>query len=213
VQFATSMELCGGTHVNNTSEIHNFMIKSESSVASGIRRIEALTSLEVISYYNTYKKKIDDLSIKLKSADPIRSVEKLLLNNQKLTKDLENYKRKEELNTEKLLLENKYVFKGVNLIIDKVDLDLNSMKSIAFRFKSEQRDLVMLLYTEVDEKVYLTLLISEDLLGRNLHAGKIIKKLATEVKGSGGGQSFFATASGSKKGSFERVKNILQDIL
>ena len=213
VQFATSKELCGGTHVNNTSEIHNFMIKSESSVASGIRRIEALTSSEVISYYKTYKQRIDDLSIKLKSTDPIRSVEKLLLNNKKLTTDLENYKRKEELNVEQSLLENKYKFKGINLITDKVDLDLNSMKSIAFRLKLEQKDLVMLLYAEFDTKVYLTLLVSEDLLDRNFHAGKIIKKIATEIKGSGGGQNFFATATGSKKGSFEKVKNILKDIL
>ena len=212
IQFGSSKELCGGTHVNCTSEIGLFKIISEGSISAGTRRIEAITGMEVIEYINKYKTKIDELEKELKTKTLLATVKQLINNNKSLEKDL----KKLQLNNNKILakelLSSAVQVKGIRLIKKEVDLDAKSMKDISFSLKNE-KELIVLLASRVSGKVILTLMISNDLVVKEYNANKMINILAVHIEGSGGGQPFYATAGGKNisgiVNAFENVNELI----
>ncbi len=208
IQFAASKELCGGTHVNSTSEIGLFKIISEGSVSAGTRRLEAITGMQVIDNINKYKSKIDELEKELKSKTLLATVKQLLQKNKSLEKDLTMLKLNNNKILAKELLSSAIQFKGIRLIKKEVDLDAKSMKDISFSLKNEKK-LIVLLASRVSGRVILTLMISNDLVVKEYNANKMINILAEHIEGSGGGQPFYATAGGKNtKGLVSVFKNI-----
>ena len=212
IQFGTSKELCGGTHVNSTSEIGLFKITSEGSISAGTRRLEAITGMEVIDYINKYKTKIDDLEKELKTKTLLATVKQLINKNKSLEKDLTKLKHNDNRILAKELLSSAVQVKGIRLIKKEVDLDAKSMKDISFSLKNE-KELIILLASRVSGKVILTLMISNDLVAKEYKANKMINILAEHIEGSGGGQPFYATAGGKNisgiVNAFENVNELI----
>ncbi|MBT0526172.1 alanine--tRNA ligase [Riemerella anatipestifer] len=195
IQFGSSKELCGGTHAKSTSEIGLFKIVSESSTAAGIRRIEAISSEKANAYFKELEEQMVQLSLVLKTKDVQKSVEKLLEENQKLKSELETIK-KELAKNETADWKNQFVSKeGKNLLVKMTSLDAASVKDIVFQLKKEVPTSVIVILSDANDKPMISVGVSDD-LGDSYNAGVIVKELAKEIQGGGGGNPGFATAGG-----------------
>ena len=207
IQFGDSIELCGGIHVESTGKIGSFKLISESSTAAGIRRIEAITSEAADKFVNDKLSLVSELNQILKSPKDLKkAVEDLIALNSKLGKEIEklNAAKAGDLKAE-LIKEIKEV-NGVNFLAKKVDLDAGGIKKIAFQLKSELDNLFLVLCNENNGKANITILVSEELSkSKDLHAGNIVRVLAKEINGGGGGQPFFASAGGSNPAGIPKV--------
>ncbi|WP_143883884.1 alanine--tRNA ligase [Chryseobacterium binzhouense] len=204
IQFGTSMELCGGTHVKNTSEIGHFKIVSESSAAAGIRRIEAISGDKSAEYFKNLEKQITELSQILKSKDIVKSIEKLIEENTSLKSEVEAFK-KEKAKGEIGDWKNAYEQKGdKQLLVKKTSLDAASVKDIVFQLKREIPTSVTVILSDADGKPMITVGVSDD-LAANYQAGTIVKDLAKEIQGGGGGNPGFATAGGKNLDGLENA--------
>ena len=213
IQFDTSKELCGGTHVNATGEIGLFKIISESSTAAGIRRIEAITGEKALAYFNAQGKVMDELSRLLKTKDVVKSVKELLTANKKKEKELEKLQKAKADGLLNELLDKSSKINGMNVIAEKVNLDAGTMKNIAFKLK-KQDNLLVLLASENEGKANLMIMITDDLLkDKNLNAKALINEISPLINGGGGGQANFATAGGNNpngiKEALEKLKNLI----
>ena len=204
IQFGTSMELCGGTHVKNTSEIGLFKIVSESSAAAGIRRIEAISGDKSAEYFKNLEKQIAALSQLLKSKDVVRSIEKLIEENTALKSEVEAFK-KEKAKGEIDNWKGEYEQKGDKLLlVKKTSLDAGSVKDIVFQLKREIPTSITVILSDADNKPMITVGVSDDLAGI-YQAGALIKELAREIQGGGGGNPGFATAGGKNLDGLENA--------
>lgn len=204
IQFGTSMELCGGTHVKNTSEIGHFKIVSESSAAAGIRRIEAISGDKSAEYFKNLEKQIAALSQLLKSKDVVRSIEKLIDENNSLKSEVEGFK-KEKAKGEIGDWKGAYEQKGDKLLlVKKTSLDAGSVKDIVFQLKKEIPTSITVILSDADNKPMITVGVSDDLAGV-YQAGALIKELAREIQGGGGGNPGFATAGGKNLDGLENA--------
>ncbi len=198
VKFGDSMELCGGTHVGNTADIWHFKIISEGAVASGIRRIEAITNEAAKEYFTGQTETFSELKAILKNAkDPVKAVVNLQEENAELKKQVESLLKDKAKN---LKTELKYEIKeinGTNFLARKVDLDAGGIKDLSFQLGDEFENLFLLFATEQNGKALLSCYISKNLVEeKDLHAGKVVKELGKFIQGGGGGQPFYATAGG-----------------
>ncbi len=212
IQFNTSKELCGGTHVKSTSEIGLFKIISEGSISAGTRRIEAITGMAVIEYINRYESEINDLEKELKSKSLLAAVKQVLIKNKSLEKELIQLKLYNNNVLAKELLATATQIKGIRLIKKVVDLDAKSMKDISFSLKNEKA-LIALLASRVSGNVILTLMISNDLVAKEYNANKMINILSEHINGSGGGQPFYATAGGKNISGIANVFEIINELI
>jgi alanyl-tRNA synthetase len=199
IKFGDSVELCGGTHVAATGQIGLFKIVSESAIAAGVRRIEAITGRRAEKYVNDQLKTLDSIRETVKgSKDIMGSVMNLLKENTELSKKIEAFSR-ERLKILKTNLKSKVLLEnGVNIIAEKVDIDNAGMvKDLAFQLKGEIDNLYLVLGAEINGKPNLTVMISDELVEeKDLNAGQIVREAGKEIKGGGGGQPFYATAGG-----------------
>ncbi|WP_332454333.1 alanine--tRNA ligase [Chryseobacterium aquaticum] len=204
IQFGTSKELCGGTHVKNTSEIGHFKINSESSVAAGIRRIEAISGDKSEEYFRNLEKQMMDIYQLLKSKDPVKSIEKLMEENAALKSEVDALK-KEKAKGEIGEWKTAYEHKGdKQLLVKKTSLDAGSVKDIVFQLKREIPTSVTIVLSDYDGKPMITVGISDD-LSASYQAGTIVKDLAKEIQGGGGGNPGFATAGGKNLDGLENA--------
>ncbi|MEC5395386.1 alanine--tRNA ligase [Bergeyella sp. RCAD1439] len=195
IQFGSSKELCGGTHVKHTGEIGYFKIVSESSTAAGIRRIEAITRDKAEAYFKSLERQMAELSVLLKAKDPIKAVEKMLEENQTLRSEVEALK-KEKAMGEIQEWKNDFVESGdKRLLVKRTSLDAGSVKDMVFQLKKEIPSSVTVIVSDANGKPMITVGVSEDLEGK-YHAGNLVKDLAKEIQGGGGGNPGFATAGG-----------------
>ncbi|AVK73245.1 alanine--tRNA ligase [Chryseobacterium indologenes] len=209
IQFGSSKELCGGTHVKNTSEIGHFKIVSEGSAAAGIRRIEAISGDKSEEYFNNIEKQMAELSQLLKSKDVVRSIEKLFEENASLKAEVDALK-KEKAKGEISDWKNAYEQKGnKQLLVKKTSLDAGSVKDIVFQLKREIPASVTIILSDADGKPMITVGVSDD-LAADYQAGAIVKDLAKEIQGGGGGNPGFATAGGK---NLEGLENAYQKAL
>lgn len=204
IQFGSSKELCGGTHVKSTSEIGHFKINSESSAAAGIRRIEAISGDKSEEYFKGLEKQITELSQLLKSKDVVRSIEKLIEENASLKSEVEAFK-KEKAKGEIGDWKGAYEQKGDKLLlVKKTSLDAGSVKDIVFQLKKEIPTSITIILSDADGKPMITVGVSDDLAGI-YQAGALIKELAKEIQGGGGGNLGFATAGGKNLDGLENA--------
>ena len=214
IKFDNSVELCGGTHVKSTGEIGLFKLISEGAVASGVRRIEAITSTKALQFYEKQFQQNKQLKSLIKNNDLLKGVGLLLDENQKLKKQIEKLSLQKAGNLKVELLQKANDINGVKFISSVVELDNKSIKNLAFDLTKNEDNLVLVLATREADKATLTVAISKNLVEqKDLHAGKIIRDISKEINGGGGGQAFFATAGGKNQqginNAFKKVVELL----
>ena len=194
-----SIRLCGGTHVSYTGHIGFFKIVSDSSIASSVRRIEALTAVAAEKYVYDLEGTIREVKTMLNDPKHLpAAIENLKNENRKLEAELELLHQKQSSAVKQELLRNIKNKNGTSVIIQRVNIsDSTEIKNIAFQLKNQVENLFMVLGAVLNDKPLITVMISDSLVSRKgMHAGKIVRELAREIKGGGGGQPFFATAGG-----------------
>ena len=203
-----SVELCGGTHVPFTGNIGLFKILSESSVAAGVRRIEAVTADGAEQFVNEGLDILNELKSVLKNPkDIIASAKSLIDENHSLAKKLEVLYQQQANALKDVLAAKATKLNGHTLISEKVSVpNADTLKNIAYALRNQFEDLVLILAADVDGKPQVAVMIGEKLAAENkFHAGNLVKELAKEIDGGGGGQPFFATAGGKKLEGLDKV--------
>ncbi len=199
IKFGESIEFCGGTHVAATGQIGMLKIVSESAIAAGVRRIEAITAAHAEKYVNEQLDILKNIQEVIKgSKDILGSVTTLVQQNSELSKQIETFQQ-ENLKITKANLKSKILYeRGVNIIADKIIIDnAGLVKDLAFQLKGEVEDLFLVIGAEINGKPNLTVMISDNIVAeKGLNAGQIVREAGKEIKGGGGGQPFYATAGG-----------------
>jgi alanyl-tRNA synthetase len=216
VRFGQSVELCGGTHVKNTADIWHFKIKSEGAVASGIRRIEAISSDAVKDFYFENNRMLFEIKDVLNNAqDPLKAVTALQEENTKLKKEVEHFLKDKAKNLKGELENELQEVNGVQFLAKMVDLDAGGIKDLSFEMGQNKDRLFLLFGTEQNGKALLSCYISKELVAsKGLNAGTIVRELGKYIQGGGGGQPFFATAGGKNPDglaeALEKAKSYLE---
>jgi alanyl-tRNA synthetase len=214
IQFGDSIELCGGTHVDNTGDIRIFKITSEGSVASGIRRIEAITSDTAMDYFKSQLEEFDKVMDVLKRPkNPAKAIEELMAKNAALTKEVEALKKDQVKQIKADLVNQIEDRNGVAFVASILELDGGAIRDLCFQLKSSQPNLLGVIGGKSNGKATLSVIISDELAKeKDWHAGNLVREAAKLIQGGGGGQPFFATAGGKNPGglsdAIEKVKEL-----
>ena len=212
IQFDSSKELCGGTHVSATGEIGLFKILSEGSTSSGIRRIEATTGMNAMAYLNDKETLLTEIAGIVKNKDLKKGVEQLISTNKTLEKQITTLKKANAGNIKEDLLKSAILVNGIRFVAQEVEMEAEDMKNVSFALRKEE-NLAMVLAAKVGEKALLTVMLTDDVVVKGYNAGAMIRDIAKEIQGGGGGQPFFATAGGVKPGgivaALEKAKEII----
>lgn len=196
-----SIELCGGTHVNSTGQIGFFKLSGESAVAAGVRRIEAITSVKAEEFFNRQSNLIEEIKTLLKNPKDItKGLSGLIEENANLQKKLDALYKEKAAEIKKVLMASIEKKGEINFISQHVRFDsAEEIKNILFELKNEVPNLICILATEINNKPGISVIINDNLVKeKKLDAGSMVRELAKEINGSGGGQSFYAQAGGSK---------------
>ena len=198
VQFGSSIEFCGGTHVSSTGKIGMVKILSESSVAAGVRRIEAVTGEKVEEMLDTIQDTLADLRQLFNNAPDLKvAIRKYIEENAGLKKQMEGFMKEKEAMVKARLLDNMKEVHGVKVVKAVLPMAADSVKNIAFQLRSEVPSGLFVAIGSVHEgKPMLTVSVSEDLVASGINAGKLVREAAKLIQGGGGGQPHFATAGG-----------------
>ena len=211
-----SRELCGGTHVSNTSEISMFKILSESGISNGIRRIESITGPAVLKYLNELKDEQEDIAKELKS-NREEILQKIKLNIKSLkeaNKEIEKLEHDMAKDQISGLLDSVKNKNGINYVIKKFDgVDVNTLRDIADEVRNKVGSVVVLFATVNEGKLNFICAVSKDLVEKKIAAGKLIKEIAKVAGGGGGGRPDMATAGGKDIAKVEEALNKLSDLL
>jgi alanyl-tRNA synthetase len=216
VEFGDSVELCGGTHVSQTGNIGLVKIISEGAVASGIRRIEALTAIKAEEYINNRLSESDDVAALLKSTGNIKAnVEKLISENSSLRKTIEKLMAQEALTIRKSLEEKAINVNDTTFMAGIVETDSpDILKTVAHMIRKSGDDLVLVIGCESAGKANLLVMVSDRLINeKNITAINIIKDISAEIGGSGGGQPFLATAGGKNPAGLSKALKKAEEYL
>ena len=207
IKFGQSYELCGGTHVKNTHDIWHFKIISETSIASGIRRIEAITGDAVKDHFEKRNDMVEQLENKFNNPqDIIKTIDKIRDENNSLKKELLelskiNLKNLESEINKSLIVKNKLLFTA-----KEVNLDSKSIKDLTFLIGKKKDNLFLVLASKKGGKPIICCYISKELVDKkDINAVEIVKVLGKHIGGSGGGQSFFATSGGKNPNGIKKV--------
>ena len=208
VKFGTSFELCGGTHVKNTSIIKNFIIRSESAISTGIRRIEAISGLVAKDYLNEKIKILDNVNSLLNNEkDVLVAIKKLKNHNTHLGKKIDNISSELSKFYLKEIIDQTQNKKSINFCLYELKCSPELLKNLAFSAGKQIENLFLILVCQNEDKVYLTCYISKNLVDDSkMNANNIVRNLSQFIEGSGGGQPFFANASGTKLNGTAKLK-------
>jgi len=208
-----SKELCGGTHCDSTGEIGSFYIVSEGSVASGIRRIEAVTGIEAFKYSNTNREQLKAISSILKSAEPVKAVERLVAELKEKQQEIEVLKNKLiSQNIEEIVKQAKEI-DGVKALAVKLDgVDLKSLRTLSDKLKEKLHPAVILLISKADGQGILLLSVTKDITNK-YDAGKLMRNIVQAVGGKGGGRQETAQGGCPDGESLEKVSEIFYSLI
>ena len=198
VQFGSSIEFCGGTHVSATGKIGMVKIISESSVAAGIRRIEAVTGAKVEEMFDTVQDAINDLKALFNNAPDLKAaISKYIEENAGLKKQMEEFMKEKEAAVKNKLIEGAKEINGVKVIQAVLPMPADAVKNIAFQLKGQfPENLFVVIGSVFENKPLLTVTMSDDQVKAGLNAGQLVREAAKLIQGGGGGQPHFATAGG-----------------
>lgn len=215
IKFGDSVELCGGTHVQNTGEIGAFVLLSESAVAAGVRRIEAITNVTAEKYLQDRLAELEAVKQLFKNPkDIVKAVTDLQEKNNVLQKTLEKLEKEK---AEEALAELKAKVNaqnGINYLDAILPLDGGAIKDILFGLKSEYPNLFAVIGGKTGDKCTLSIMIDENLAKeKGYHAGNMVREAAKHIQGGGGGQPFFATAGGKNAGGLQDAIDAVKEKL
>ncbi len=212
IKYGDSVELCGGTHVKGTGQIGLVKIVSEAAIASGIRRIEAITAAKAEEYIQEQENIISSLKQLVKNpTEPLKAVQQLLEQNAEMRKLVENLNRERALKLKDELVKKVEPLNGINFLAIRVDADANSAKEIAYGMRTMVENLFLVLGSENEGKANLTVFISDELVSaRGMNAGTIVRELAKSIQGGGGGQPGFATAGGKSTSGLDEALKLVR---
>ncbi|MFC0606045.1 alanine--tRNA ligase [Winogradskyella pulchriflava] len=215
IRFGQSIELCGGTHVKNTADIWHFKIVSESAVAAGIRRIEAITNDAVKDFYFENNRAYFEMKDLLNNAkEPVKALQNLQAENVDLKKQIESLLKDKAKNIKGELKRELTEINGIQFLAKKLDLDAAGIKDVCFELGSQFDNLFLLFGAENDGKAILSCYISKELVAsKSLNAGTIVRELGKYIQGGGGGQPFFATAGGKNPAGIEEALKAAKDYI
>ena len=198
VKYGSSIELCGGTHIPATGMIGSLRVIAESSIAAGVRRIEAYTGARVEEMLNTIEDTLRDLKALFNNApDLAGTIRKYIDENAGLKKQVEDFMKEKEAQLKEKLLKNVQEVNGVKVIKFCAPLPAETVKNIAFQLRGQiTENLFFVAGTEAEGKPMLTVMLSDNLVAGGLKAGNLVKEAAKLIQGGGGGQPHFATAGG-----------------
>ena len=210
-----SIELCGGTHVKATGQIGYFKIISESAVAAGIRRLEAVTAVKAEEFFENQIATLNEVKALLKNnKDVVKSLSNLVEENNDLQKQLQSLLKEKAQSIKQSLLTKVIAKNGINVIVEQITFDsAEEIKNILFEIRNQVENCVCVIGAEVKGKPSISVIIDDNLVkDKNLNAGNIIRDLAKEINGGGGGQPFYAQAGGSKleglSSAIEKAKSL-----
>lgn len=216
VKFDESIELCGGTHVHNTAQIGLFKIISESAIAAGIRRIEAITHKKAWQYIESNLRELNESKELLSNAKDLKkAIQNQLEQTKLIQKKYEDLLHEKVQHTKNMLKQQQYRVNDISVISGKVDFDnTDAIRDLVFQLKNQEKHAVVLVASQINNKAHLALGISDDLTQNNkFNAAELIKQLAKEIKGGGGGQPFFATAGGSDVNGIDQALKKIDSLL
>ena len=203
-----SVELCGGTHVPSTGQIGLFKISSEGSISSGVRRIEAITSKAAEAYLREQEMLIKELQDLLKNPKDLKkAVESLIQERNELKKEIEGLHLEKSAGVKTQLLGQFVAKEGANILIAQVELpNADSLKKLAYELKNEVANALIILAAKIEDKPQIAVILEDGLVAsKGWNAGQLVRDLAKEIQGGGGGQPFFATAGGKDLAGLEKV--------
>jgi len=213
---AFSVELCGGTHVSNTSTIQSFKLLSESGVAAGVRRIEAITGEGVLAYYADLEKKLARAAELLKTTpDKVEDrITHILAENKALASENESLKSKAAKDALGDVMDNVKDVKGVKLLAAKVPgVEMNGLRDLGDQLKEKLGDGVVVLISDKDGKVNMIAMATDAAMGKGAHAGNLIKGIAALVGGGGGGRPNMAQAGGKNPEGIDAAIAAVEEVL
>ncbi|MDR3119503.1 MAG: alanine--tRNA ligase [Mediterranea sp.] len=198
IQFGPSIEFCGGIHVKATGSIGMMKIVSESSIAAGVRRIEAITGAKVEDMLDTIRDTVADLRSLFNQAPDLEiAVRKHIEENAELKKQVEDFVKEKQTMLKDKLLKNIQEINGIKLIKYQGSMPAEAMKNIAFQLRGEITENLFFVAGTIDaSKPLLTVMLSDNLVAGGLNAGQLVRQAAKLIQGGGGGQPHFATAGG-----------------
>ena len=211
-----SKELCGGTHVDSSSQIGLFKILSESGIAAGVRRIEAVTGIEAYNYVKNMESTINEISGVLKSSkkDMVNKIQSTLDDNKTLEKEIEKLKSNLTLSKLDDIIDGISNIDGIDVIYKKLDnLDGNNLRELGDSIKDKLGSVLVVLGSSKDNKVSLIAMATKDLVSKGIHAGNIIKEIAKVTGGGGGGRPDMAQAGGKDASKIEQALNMVPEII
>lgn len=208
IRFGDSVELCGGTHISSTGKIGSFRIVNESSIAAGIRRIEAITAEACEEYFYMQQDTLLEVRTIMNNApDLITAVRKFFDENSDMKKKLDDYVKEKTIALKESVIKHKETVNGVTLFtIQGILLPPDVIKDIAFQLRGEYTENAALIGATIFEgKPTLTLMLSDDLVASGINASAIVREAAKQIQGGGGGQPHFATAGGKNVDGITRA--------
>ena len=210
-----STELCGGCHVQSTGQIGLFKIVSESAIAAGVRRIEAITSIEAEAFIAREMEELNEIRSLFKNATNVPAiVYQLQEENKQLKKELEKMMAEKAGDLKGMLKSKIEDINGISLLCTRVPLtDTKAVKTVSYNIEQEHGDIIIAFGMEIGDKAQLMITISKSLTEKGYHAGELIRQIATEIKGGGGGQAFFATAGGKDPSGLDSALQKLKDLV
>ena len=208
-----SCELCGGTHIASTGRIGAFKILSESAIAAGVRRIEAITGEAVINYLDNQIDTLNKIKCLVKSSgDVVKAVENLSTQNTMLQKKIESMMMAQAVSDAKNAYNSAADYDGHKLVIARIDADMNQMRNIASAIKDIDAESVAVLGGIFEDKPALCVMIPQSLVdSKKMDAGAMVRDAAKEIQGGGGGQKTLATAGGKNAAGIEKAIEILKN--
>jgi len=207
IQFGTSTELCGGTHVQATGEIGMVRIVSESSIAAGIRRIEAITAKSVEQLIDFQQDSLTDARDFFNNTpDLMSAIRKSIEESSELKKQVETFVHEKIMSLRDELIQEALIIKGIKVINLETNLPAEMIKTLAFQIRNIESEKLFFVTGSVYEgKPSLTVLLSDDLVEKGFNAINIVRDAAKEIQGGGGGQPFFATAGGKNADGIQKA--------
>ncbi len=215
IRYGNSVELCGGTHVSATGQIGLVKIVSEGAIASGIRRIEAITATKAEEYVYNQEAIVTNLKSLVKSPpEPLKAVQQLMDQNAEMRKQLEAFNHEKALKLKDELVGKVELINGINYLSIRINADANSAKDIAYAMRAKVENLFLVLGSENDGKATLSVLVSDELVAtKGMNAGTIVRELAKAIQGGGGGQPGFATAGGKNPAGLDEALSLASKFL
>ena len=210
IQFGDSIELCGGTHTSATGNIGLVKIVSESAIAAGIRRIEAISGKYAEDYVRQYQQEIEEIRQLLNAPKVIPAIKKLTQEMEAYRKTIETFEQERTLHFVNRIKKEMTDINGINILQSVNDFSAELLKNAAYQLKTTAKNLLIVLGTNADNKANIVIALSDDMIEKGYNAAQLVREIAPLIQGGGGGQPTLATAGGKNT---EGLKTAIEKVI